>query len=78
MTSKERVKAALNHQEPDHVPLGEIEIDAPMRSRRRVCSWRQWMVSSTFEIQEGTSSVAVNHILRISRWKIYSPYTMRI
>ena len=30
MTPKERIKAALNHQEPDHVPLGEIEIDAPI------------------------------------------------
>jgi len=28
MTSKEQVKAALNHQEPGHVPLGEIEIEA--------------------------------------------------
>jgi uroporphyrinogen decarboxylase len=30
MTPKERVKMALNHQEPDHVPLGEIEIDGPI------------------------------------------------
>jgi hypothetical protein len=30
MTPKERVKAALRHQEPDRVPMGENEIDAPI------------------------------------------------
>ena len=30
MTSKERVKTALRHETPDRVPLGEIEIDAPI------------------------------------------------
>jgi len=30
MTSKERVRAAINHQEPDRVPLGEVEIDGPI------------------------------------------------
>jgi len=30
MTPKERVKAAIAHQEPDRVPMGENEIDAPI------------------------------------------------
>ncbi|MEW6358620.1 MAG: uroporphyrinogen decarboxylase family protein [Planctomycetota bacterium] len=30
MTSKERVKAALAHRQPDRVPMGENEIDAPI------------------------------------------------
>ena len=30
MTPKERVKAAINRQQPDRVPIGENEIDAPI------------------------------------------------
>jgi uroporphyrinogen decarboxylase len=30
MTSKERVMAAISHVEPDRVPIGELEIDAPI------------------------------------------------
>ena len=30
MTPKERVKAAISHRQPDRVPMGESEIDAPI------------------------------------------------
>ena len=42
MTSKERVKAALSHTEPDRVPVGEFETEYPIieKALGRQTFWR--------------------------------------
>jgi len=57
MTSKERMLLALNHKEPDQVPLGELGVDSPIteealgRKTFYRAKWREWR--ATWEDEEG-------------------------